>query len=59
MGLLDLTDLVGNVEFGVFRDTVAAGGKVRAFRLPGGKLSRAQLDALLTEKDLHLFKGSP
>jgi aspartyl-tRNA synthetase len=30
----------------VFKDTIAAGGKVKAIRLPGGALSRAQIDAL-------------
>jgi aspartyl-tRNA synthetase len=42
----DVSDLVANVDFGVFKDTVAAGGCVKAFRLPGGKLSRAQLDGM-------------
>ena len=42
----DVSDLVGDVDFGVFKDTIAAGGKVKAIRLPGGALSRAQIDAL-------------
>ncbi|MFZ4737656.1 MAG: aspartate--tRNA ligase [Bradymonadia bacterium] len=42
----DVSDLVGEVDFGVFKDTIAAGGKVKAVRLPGGALSRAQIDAL-------------
>jgi len=42
----DVSDLVGEVDFGVFKDTIAAGGKVKAIRLPGGALSRAQIDAL-------------
>jgi aspartyl-tRNA synthetase len=40
----DVSDLVAGVDFGVFKDTLAAGGCIKAFRLPGGKLSRAQLD---------------
>jgi aspartyl-tRNA synthetase len=40
----DISDLVADVDFGVFKDTLAAGGCIKAFRLPGGKLSRAQLD---------------
>ena len=55
--LHDVSDLVGGVEFGVFRDTVAAGGKVGAIRLPGGKLSRAQIDALPDVVKIHHAKG--
>ncbi len=44
--LVGLTDAVGDVEFGVFKSTVANGGEVKALRLPGGGLTRAQLDKL-------------
>ena len=42
----DVSDLVADVDFAVFKDTLAAGGCVKAFRLPAGKLSRAQLDGM-------------
>ena len=44
--LCELTDLVGDVDFGVFRGTVERGGRVKAIRVPGGGLSRAQIDKL-------------
>jgi aspartyl-tRNA synthetase len=45
--LIDLTDLVKNVEFKVFRDTVAKGGIVKGLTVKGGaKFSRAELDNL-------------
>jgi aspartyl-tRNA synthetase len=44
--LKDLSAMVADVDFGVFRDTVKKGGIVKSLRIPGGGLSRAQLDAL-------------
>ncbi|MEE8637744.1 MAG: aspartate--tRNA ligase [Candidatus Margulisiibacteriota bacterium] len=45
--LVDLTDLVGEVEFKVFKDTVAKGGVVKGINVKGGaKFSRAELDKL-------------
>lgn len=44
--LKDLSAMVAGVDFGVFRDTVKKGGIVKSLRIPGGGLSRAQLDAL-------------
>ena len=45
--LADLSALVAEREFGVFRDAVAAGGRVRGFAVPGGgDTPRRGLDAL-------------
>src|SRR5690606_8644571 len=53
MELKDISALVAAGEFGVFRKTVAQGGKVVAFNAPGcGAYTRRELDALtpLAEK---------
>jgi len=43
--LVDLSDVVADSGFGVFRDTVAGGGQVKAVRGPGmGDYSRRQID---------------
>ncbi len=43
--MVELTDIVKNVEFKVFRDTVAKGGIVKGLTVKGGaKFSRAELD---------------
>jgi aspartyl-tRNA synthetase len=43
----DISDIVAESEFGVFRDTVAAGGLVKGFCAPGcGGYSRNQLEEL-------------
>jgi aspartyl-tRNA synthetase len=42
--LSDLSDLVADSGFGVFKSTVAGGGVVKAVRLPGGGLSRSKVD---------------
>ncbi len=44
--LTDVTDLVKESGFKVFGDTVRAGGTVRGIRVPGGGLSRKDLDEL-------------
>jgi aspartyl-tRNA synthetase len=45
--LVDVTDLVKDVEFKVFKDTVAKGGIVKGINVKGGaKFSRAELDNL-------------
>ncbi len=44
--LTDVTDLVKESGFKVFSDTVHAGGTVRGIRVPGGGLSRKDLDEL-------------
>ena len=45
--LVDITDLVKDVEFKVFKDTVAKGGVVKGINIKGGaKFSRAELDNL-------------
>jgi aspartyl-tRNA synthetase len=47
MEIRDLTPRAGGSDFGVFRETVEAGGVVRGFALPdGASLSRKRLDAL-------------
>ncbi|MFN8484371.1 MAG: aspartate--tRNA ligase [Anaerolineae bacterium] len=43
----DLSDIVGGSAFGVFRDTVAGGGEVKAVRGPGlAEYSRRQIDEI-------------
>ncbi len=45
MELIDLSDLLGQTEFGVFKNTLANGGVVKAIRVEGGAgLSRKQID---------------
>lgn len=46
MELIDLTDTFHDSEFGVFKNTVVAGGVVKAICVKGGaSLSRSQIDA--------------
>jgi aspartyl-tRNA synthetase len=48
MELADVSDLVGETEFAVFRDVVAAEGRVVGLRVPGsGSYPRAQIDKLV------------
>jgi len=45
--LVDVSDLVKDVEFKVFKDTVAGGGVVKSINVKGGaKFSRAEMDSL-------------
>jgi aspartyl-tRNA synthetase len=45
--IVDIGDIAGETEFSVFRDTLAAGGKVRALNASGGgKFTRKQIDEL-------------
>jgi aspartyl-tRNA synthetase len=45
--LFDATEVFRNAEFGVTRGAIAAGGRVRGIRVPGGAaLSRKQLDEI-------------
>jgi aspartyl-tRNA synthetase len=45
--LFDATEVFRNTEFGVARGAIAAGGRVRGIRVPGGAaLSRKQLDEI-------------
>jgi len=47
MELVDVSDLLAESEFGVFRETLAAGGVVRGICVPGGSVfSRRQIDEL-------------
>ncbi len=45
--LFDVTSIVANADFGVFKNTVAAGGMIRGVRHPGGAgLSRKEIGVL-------------
>jgi aspartyl-tRNA synthetase len=45
MELFDISDLVADSEFGVFRGAVGSGGQVRGLAVPGGaELTRRQID---------------
>lgn len=45
MKLVELTDVLANTEFGVFKNTIANGGTVKAIRVENGaRLSRSQID---------------
>jgi len=47
MELVDVSDLLAESEFGVFRETLVAGGVVRGICVPGGAVfSRRQIDEL-------------
>ncbi|MDP2674002.1 MAG: aspartate--tRNA ligase [Dehalococcoidia bacterium] len=56
--LVDLTDALRESEFAIFRQTVAAGGVVRAVCVPGGaEFSRKQTDDLTTFVQQYGAKG--
>jgi len=56
--LVDLTDPLRESEFAIFRQTVAAGGVVRAICVPGGaEFSRKQTDDLTTFVQQYGAKG--
>ena len=45
--IVDATDVFRGVDFGITRDAIAQGGRVRSIRVPsGGTLSRKQLDEI-------------
>lgn len=45
MELIELSDILVNTDFGVFKSTLASGGVVKAIRVPNGaSLSRSQID---------------
>lgn len=45
--LVDLSEILANTEVGVFKNTLQAGGQVKAIRYPGGgALSRKEIDDL-------------
>jgi aspartyl-tRNA synthetase len=47
MELFQISDLVADSEFGVFKSAIAAGGQVRGLAAPGGaELTRRQIDEL-------------
>ncbi|MFQ5880008.1 MAG: aspartate--tRNA ligase [Dehalococcoidia bacterium] len=49
MELADLSDILAQSELGIFRETVATGGKVKAIAVPGAAtFSRRQIDELTT-----------
>ncbi|HHY95098.1 MAG TPA: aspartate--tRNA ligase, partial [Firmicutes bacterium] len=47
--LVDLSDLAATTEFRVFREALAAGGVVRGLLLPGGGLSRREVEELAAD----------
>ncbi len=57
--LVDVTDIVANSEFRVFRQAVERGGIVKAVRVPGGggSLSRKDLDDMLEYVKIFGAKG--
>ena len=56
--LVDLTDALRESEFAIFRQTIAAGGVVRAICVPGGaEFSRKQTDDLTTFVQQYGAKG--
>jgi aspartyl-tRNA synthetase len=56
--LVELSDLVADSEFGVFRNAVAGGGQVKALRAPGcAEYSRRQIDELASLAQEHGAKG--
>ncbi|HEU4760334.1 MAG TPA: aspartate--tRNA ligase, partial [Dehalococcoidia bacterium] len=56
--LVDFTDVLRDSEFAIFRQTVAAGGAVRALCVPGGSSSsRKQTDDLTTFVQQYGAKG--
>ncbi|MEZ4474187.1 MAG: aspartate--tRNA ligase [bacterium] len=55
--LQDVSDMVAGSAFGVFADTVAAGGQVKAVVLPGGGLSRGRIDKLTQVVKTYGAKG--
>jgi aspartyl-tRNA synthetase len=58
MELVDVSDLVADCGFGVFRDTVAGGGQVKGLRAPGlAGYSRKQIDELTELVREHGAKG--
>ena len=47
MELIDIADLAGECDFGVFKSALAPGGTVKCIRVPGGgEMPRSQTDAL-------------
>ena len=56
--LTEITDIVAESEFRVFREAVERGGIVKALRVPGGKdLSRKELDDLIDFVKIFGAKG--
>jgi len=56
--LVDITDLVAESEFRVFRQAAAGGGQIKALRAPGcATFSRRQLDELAQFAKKHGAKG--
>lgn len=58
MELSDLTDLVADSDFGIFRNVCAAGGRVRGISAPGcAGFSRRQIDDLTDLARVYRAKG--
>jgi len=58
MELVDLTNLVRDSEFGVFRTAAGSGGRIEAIVVPGGaEFSRKEIDALTEAVKTYGAKG--
>ncbi len=58
MELRDVSDLLADSAFAVFRDAIAAGGSVRAIAVPdGGTMSRKEIDSLAEYVKTYRAKG--
>ena len=56
--IADVSEVVKDTEFSVFRDAVAAGGAVRGIRVPGeGHMPRKKIDALVDVAKYYGGKG--
>ncbi len=56
--LTDVSELVKNAEFSVFRDAVTNGGVVKALRVPGGaQFTRKDIDELTEVAKIYKAKG--
>lgn len=56
--ITDITDIVGNSGFSVFKNAYEAGGVIRAIRVPGeGHMPRKKIDALVEVAKLFGGKG--
>ena len=56
--IVDVSDLAGSVDFNVFKEVVAGGGKVKGINVKGaGSFSRSELDALIAKSQKLGAKG--
>jgi aspartyl-tRNA synthetase len=58
MEILDLSGILGAIEFEVFKNTLAAGGRIKGMKLPGyGHLSRKEIEEVVNAGKAHGLKG--